>query len=81
MLLMFFVGIVLSQQDICWQYGNCDPGPDCNDKSNDLTISNDKCFSCCDDGYITRDRVCDGNPDCDNGIDEDPSYCSGKNLR
>ena len=82
MLMVLFVGIVLSQQDTCWKYGNCDPGPECEDWDNGL--DNDKCFNCCDDiGFITKDKLCNGKQDCRTGTDENPFYCFafGMNLR
>ena len=82
MLLVLLIGIVLSEQDTCWQYGNCNPGPYCNDWNNYFKVKDGKCFDCCDDvGYISKDKVCDGYRDCDTGLDEHPSYCSDKNLR
>ena len=81
-LLVVLVGCAVSQDGSCKKYGDCDPGPNCLEWSNSL--SNDKCYSCCNGGYINKDQLCDGNVDCTNGTDEDPEFCSevfGRNLR
>ena len=77
-LLILLAGLGLSQQSSCptQQYGNCDPGPDCkNWDNNKFTWTNwDACFNCCNDGYITWDKVNDGIEDCSRGTDEDEGY-------
>ena len=83
LLLVLLACIGLSQQSSCQkqEYGNCDPGPDCDywDNSGD---DKTKCFNCCDDvGYITWDKVGDGPYDCRSGADEDERYSDMESLR
>ena len=68
-LLLLLVSCVFSQPRGCWRYGDCDPGPDC--KNWDNGLDNDQCWSCCDGkGFVTKDKLKDGNTDCINGSDE-----------
>ena len=63
-LLFLLVGSTLSNQNGCWRYGNCDPGPNCENNEHN------HCWSCSDGGFISLDKVEDGKEDCENGSDE-----------
>lgn len=67
-LLVMLVGAELSVQDSCWIYGNCDPGPNCQNPFDPL-IGRNKCLDCCDGGYFTWDKDDDVKEDCRNGSD------------
>ena len=73
LLLVVFVAFGLAQQNICHHYGNCDPGPDCENpyqSQTNLEPSQHTCLDCSDGGYVTWDRYCDGVEDCISGMDE-----------
>ena len=61
----------LSLQYDCteYKYGDCHPGPNCDNWKNCRT-------DCCDGGYFLDDRYCDGVEDCRKGQDEEncPNY-------
>ena len=87
--IIFVVFVVFGStlQDKCWEYGNCDPGPNC---TNNVKIGENlwktKCFNCCDyKGYFTFDKACDTVNDCKkldaNGKSSDERYCPNKNIQ
>ena len=79
-LLVTFVAFAISLQEKCpeWTYGNCDPGPDC-ENEDPITGEYPFCIDCCDGGFFSIDNACDGIKDCNDGYDEDESeYCPSK---
>ena len=63
---MFMVGYVLSQS--CKTYGDCDPGPNCENRVDPIT-KKPPCYDCCDGGFIPWEWRNDDIKDCRNGSD------------
>ena len=76
-LLLFGVlaGTALTEEKSrCWRYGDCNPGPNCENPWDD-DLHRHKCFRCCDGlgcdgGYISWDKLNDRVLDCRDGTDE-----------
>ena len=83
------ISFSLSQQCQKKVYGNCDPGPNCDWCNRDIdSCSKNSCYNCCDGGYVTQDKRCDGrSTSCFNGHDElwcpnhDPQFEGNPCLR
>ena len=69
-LLVTWVAVAMSRQEDCddWTYGNCDPGPNCENWN--YTINGPRCFSCGDGGFWPLNFECDKMINCRNGRDE-----------
>ena len=65
--LVLFIGSTFSKQDICWKYGECDPGPNCDNYDGN---GNRICVDCCDGGFVPLEKENDGFEDCRKGTDE-----------
>ena len=63
-LLLLLVGSTLSNENNCWKYGDCDPGPNCEN------YEDNHCWNCHDGGFLSKDKVEDGVIDCKDGSDE-----------
>ena len=75
LLLVVAIASVMCQQ--CpTSYGDCELERDSNGRCVnpwDPSINKPKCFNCCDGGFVSREKVCDGVNDCTKGTDE--RYC------
>ena len=77
-LLVTFLAVTLTRQEDCDNYyGNCDPGPNCENWNS--STNEPKCFVCNDGGYLTLDSECDGVIQCKNERDE--KNCISKDLQ
>ena len=67
---LLFVGCVLTQENRCKSYGDCDPGSNCENPI-DPNTGRPKCYGCSDGGFIPYEWKNDGIKDCKNGSDEE----------
>ena len=77
LLLVVSIASVMCQQ--CpTSYGDCelelDPNNGRCENPWDPSTNKTKCINCCDGGFVTRDKECDGVNDCKKGRDE--WYCN-----
>ena len=70
--ILFFTCFAVTISCKCKKYGNCDPGPKCENPWK-IDSYQRQCIDCSDGGYFTWDKNCDGVYDCKKGSDE--IYC------
>ena len=76
-LMTFLAGSMSLKEDCNNYYGNCNPGPNCDNW--DPIINKHRCYSCHDGGFWPLDFECDGKIDCRNERDE--KNCKPKDLQ
>jgi len=78
LLLIVSIASVMCQTTLCpTNYGDCKPELDPSTgrciNPRDPVTNKLKCFNCCDGGFVSREKVCNGLNDCTKGTDE--RYC------